>query len=330
MSDTQETTPTVESVITDVQEGLETVQENQETAPEGEEVETSEEETVDDSEEPQTIEDAQKAKTPAKKEEKKSNKKKFKIKVDQKEEDYELDLDNEEEIKKQLQLARVAQKRMAEMSDLKKDVTDLITRLNKDPFSVLADPESGLGMNVDEIVRQYVEQKLAEAEKSPEQIAREKMENELKALKEEREREKTEREREKYEASLQNEIIKYDNAMTKALENSEFKKPSPYLVKKMSDYMLLGIENGIDITPDEVLPLVREEIQNEIRELINSAPEGVIEEMFGKEIFNKMRKKHVAKAKQAPVHASSVKDAGGKTEKPKETPKISYKDYFKF
>lgn len=262
---------------------------------------------------------------------KKNNKKKFKIKVDQKEEEMDLDMDNEEEIRRHLQLSRVSQKRMQESNDLKRDVSDLFTRLNNDPFSVLADPESGLGMNVDDIVRQYVEKKLADAEKSPEQLEFEKTQDELKRLKAERETEKQQREKERYDAQLQSEILRYDQMMTKTLENSEFKKPSPYLVKKMSDYLILGVQNGLDVTPDDILPIVRDEIQSEIRELINSAPEAVIEEMFGKEIFNKMRKRNLAKAKQAPIHASSIKDAGVKkvsSEKAKEP--ISYKQFFKF
>ena len=262
---------------------------------------------------------------------KKSNKKKFKIKVDQKDEELELDMDNEEEVRKHLQLSRAAQKRMQESSDLKRDVTDLFTRLNTDPFSVLADPDNGLGMNVEDLVKQYVEKKLADAEKSPEQLEREAMANELKKIKSEREKEKVQREQEQYDAQLQNEIIRYDQMMTKTLENSEFKKPSPYLVKKMSDYLILGVQNGLNVTPDDILPIVRDEIQSEIRELINSAPENVIEELFGKEIFNKMRKKNLAKAKQTPVHASSIKDAGSKgvaAAKPAE--KINYKQFFKF
>lgn len=276
--------------------------------------------------------EAKAAKEAAKKvaEIKKNNKKKFKIKVDQKEEELDLDLDNEEEIRKHLQLSRAAQKRMQESADLKRDVTDLFTRLNNDPFSVLADPDNGLGMNVEDLVKQYVEKKLADADKSPEQLKAEATENELKRLKAEREQEKVQRQKEQYDSQLQNEIIRYDQMMTKTLENSEFKKPSPYLVKKMSDYLMLGVQNGLDVTPDDILPIVREEIQGEIRELINSAPENVIEELFGKEIFNKMRKKNLAKAKQAPVHASSIKDAGGKGKVDKPAEKINYKQFFKF
>jgi hypothetical protein len=280
-----------------------------------------------------TAEDAKKAKPAAKKEEpKKSNKKRLKIKVDQKEEEIEFDPENEEEIRKHLQLSRAAQKRMAEMADMKKDVSQILERLTKDPLSFLADKEAGLGLNVEDLVRQYVEQKLADAEKSPEQLKAEAMEKELLRLKAERESEKTEAAKQREEALLQNEIIRYDNMITKTLENSEFKKPTPYLVKKMSDYLILGVQNGIDVTTDDILPLVREEIQGEIRELINSAPEEVIDAMFGKEIFDRMRKKNVAKAKkQTPVHASSIKDTGIKSEKQsKETEKLSYKQYFKF
>ncbi len=220
---------------------------------------------------------------------------------------------------------------MAEMAAMKKDVTDLIQRLNKDPLAFLADAEGGMGMNVEDLVKNYVEKRLADAEKSPEQLKAEANERKLQEIMAEREAEKTERERERYESQLQSEIIKYDNMIIKTLENSEFKKPSPYIVKKMSDYLILGVENGLDVTTDDILPLVREEIQSEIKELINSAPEEVIDAMFGKEIFNRMRKKNVANAKQKPVHASSIKDAGSKDTKPaKEADKVSYKQFFKF
>lgn len=262
---------------------------------------------------------------------KKSNKKKLKIKVDGKEEDYEFDPDNEDEIRKTVQMSRAAQKRMAEMADMKKDVTELILRLQKNPLEFLGDKENGLGVDVEDIVKQYVSQRLADAEKSPEQLKAEANERELQHIKAERETEKAERERERYEAALQGDIIKYDNMIIKTLENSEFKKPTPYLVKKMSDYLIIGVTEGLDVTTDDILPLVRDDMQNEIREFINSSPEEVIDAMFGKEIFNRMRKKNLASAKQKPVHASAVKDTGGKADKPvKEADKISYKQFFKF
>lgn len=273
------------------------------------------------------------AKAAAKKEEiKAANKKKLKLKIDGKEEDYELDLDNEDELRKHLQLSRAAQKRMSEMAEMKKDVTDLITRLNKNPLEFLADADNGLGLNVEDLVKDYVQKRLADAEKSPEQLKAEANERKLQQIMAEREAEKAEMEKQRYETALQNDIIKYDNMITKTLENSEFKKPTPYVVKKISDYLILAVENGIDATTDDILPLVREEIQSEIRELIASAPEDVIDSMFGKEIFNRMRKKNVANAKQKPVHASNIRDTGeNSSSKPvKESEKISYKQFFKF
>jgi len=323
--------PAAESTNTENTEVLETA----ESTDGSENIEDAEKTEENSDEQPESIEAAsEKSSKEEKKKEaaKKANKKKYKIKVDQKEEDLELDLDNEEEVKKHLQLSRAAQKRMAEYSELKKEVSELIQRLTSDPLGVLADSEGGLGMNVDDLVKGYVEKRLADMEKSPEQRAKEAMEAELKSLKDEKDKLAAEREKERKETALQNEIIKYDNLMTQALEKSEFKKPTPYIVKKMSDYLLLGVENNIDITPDDVLPLVREDIKSEIREFINSAPEDVIEEMFKKELFDRMRKKHVAKAKAspAPTHASSIKDAGGKSAQPKEVAKIDYKKYFGF
>jgi len=308
------------------EEAAPTEAENTETIESTEESEGTEAST----EETQEANAANTAIKEQKKEEKKANKKKFKIKVDKAEEDIELDLDNEEEVKKHLQLSRAAQKRMSEMADLKKDVTDLITRLNADPLGVLADAEGGLGLNVDDLVRQYVEKKLAEAEKSPEQLAKEKLESEVKELRDREKKREEELKKKDRELALQGEVDKYDRLMTSALENSEFKKPTPYLVNKMVDYMVIGVQNKINLEPADILPLVKEDLQNEMKQFVDVAPIEVIEAMFGKEIFDRMRKKNLTKAKQNPVHASSIKDTG--TTKPaekKEVPKISYKDFFK-
>lgn len=319
--------PAAEETPTENLEGAENAEESTEAA-DGSESEL----TAATPEKIGTTESAEKKLKNAKKEEaKKALKRKLKLKVDGKEEDYEFDPDNEQELVKNLQLSRAAQKRMAEMADMKKDVSELILRLQKNPLEFLGDKENGLGVDVEDMVKQYVQQRLADAEKSPEQLKAEANERELQRIRAERESEKAERDRERYESALQSEIIKYDNMITKTLENSEFKKPTPYIVKKMSDYLILGVENGLDVTTDDILPLVREEIQSEIRELINSAPEEVIDSMFGKEIFNRMRKKNLAKPKQAPVHASGIKDTGGKAEKPmKEADKQTYKSFFKF
>jgi hypothetical protein len=239
---------------------------------------------------------------------------KLKLKVDGQELEEELpfDLDDNPEaveyMTRQLQLSKAAQKRMAESSQLQKEVKYFLEELRKNPKKVLADPS--IGIDVKQLAAQIIEEEIANAQKSPEQLEKERLENELKALQEEREREREEA-REKEFARLQEiEYERYDTLISKAIETSDLPK-SPYVVKKIADYMLLGLNEGIDVSPEDVLPLVRDEIQNDLREMFAVMPDEVIEKIVGKDVFNRVRKKNVAKAKSAPQPVkSAIKDTG--------------------
>jgi hypothetical protein len=280
-----------------------------------------------DSEDSSEIEDKKKV---SKKEEKAIEKrlKKLKLKVDGKEEDFELDLDNDEELIKHLQLGKMGQKRASEKAQLEKELTAFIEALRGDPLSLL---EQELGLNKEKIIEDYINNQIEAAKKTPEQLEREKMEKELQALRAERKREKEESERRELERLQQQEFERVDMQMEQALTKSDLPK-SPFVVKKIADYMLVAIENGYDVTPEDVIPLVREEMHADLKEMFGALPEDVVEGLLGEQVINKLRKRRVAKAQEArkALPASKVNDTGtGKKEesnKPKE--KVDYKKFF--
>jgi len=95
--------------------------------------------------------------------------------------------------------------------------------------------------------------------------------------------------------------------------------------------MLLGLNEGIDVSPEDVLPLVREEIQNDLREMFSVMPDEVIEKLVGKDVFNRVRKKNVAKAKSAPQPVKSlIKDTGAtsKNSDQNDPQKKTFRDFF--
>lgn len=258
---------------------------------------------------------------------------KLKLKVDghelEEELPFEID-DNPEAVEymtRQLQMSKAAQKRMSEYAQLQKEARYFIDELRKNPRKILSDPS--IGVDVKQLATQIIEEEIANAQKSPEQLEKERLEAELRSLQEERENEREELRQKEFERLQEIEYERYDNLMSKALETSDLPK-SPYVVKKMADYMLLGLNEGIDVSPEDVLPLVREEIQNDLREMFAVMPDEVIEKIVGKEVFNRVRKKNVAKAKTAPTPIkSAVKDTGAKTSSA--TPsaeKKSFRDFF--
>lgn len=260
---------------------------------------------------------------------------KLKLKVDGQELEEELPFeidDNPEAVEymtRQLQMSKAAQKRMGEHAQLQKEVKYFLEELRKNPKKILADPS--IGIDVKQLAAQIIEEEIANSQKSPEQLEKERLEAELRALQEEREQEREELRQKEFERLQEIEYERYDNLMSKALETSDLPK-SPYVVKKMADYMLLGLNEGIDVSPEDVLPLVREEIQNDLREMFAVMPDEVIEKIVGKEVFNRVRKKNVAKAKSAPTPVkSAIKDTGAKSSSAASSnsaEKKSFRDFF--
>ena len=256
--------------------------------------------------------------------------KKFKLKVDGKDLDEEVNLDDEEYLTKQLQLAKAAQKRMGEYATLEKQVKSFIEELRRDPKKVLSDPN--VGIDVKKLAASVIEEEIANSKKSPEQLEKEKLEAKLRQIEDDRKREREEFQRREFERHQQAAYERYDVQMAQALEKSDLPK-SPYVIKKMADYMLMGLQEGLDINPSDVLPLVREEMQNDLKEMFAVMPEEVIEKLVGKDVLNRIRKKNVAKAKTSTPPTPSAKtgkDVGmnGKAEESKVSKKMTFREFF--
>ena len=234
--------------------------------------------------------------------------KSLKIKVDGQEYDEQLPFNMPDTpeardwMTKNLQMSKVAQKRMGEKAQLENEVRDFLTQLKNDPKKLLSN--STYGVDLKKLAAQMIEQEIANAAKSPEQLAKEALEQELNELKEARKRDKAENESRESQRATEIAYEHYDTQMTQTLEKSDLPK-SPYVIKKMADYMLMGLKEGLDVTPEDVLPLVREEILEDIRQMAQAMPLETIEKLFGGDILTKIRKKNVSRAKSQPQTAGA-------------------------
>lgn len=272
---------------------------------------------------------AEAPKEPKKEEAPKKNSRKFKLKVDGKEFEEEVNLDDDEYLTRHFQLAKASQKRMQEYSQLQKDVADFVKELKENPRKVLSDPN--IGVDIKEFAAMILEEEIANSQKSPEQLAKEKLEGRLKELEDERKAEKEEFKRQEFQRLQQQAHDDYDRQISAALETTDLPK-SPYIVKKVADYMLLALQNGVDASPADVLPLVRDEMVNDLKEMFGVMPDEVIESIVGKDVITRIRKKSIAKAKAqgtppAPLK-SGLKDTGTSTKKEEEVKKkMSFKEF---
>lgn len=258
--------------------------------------------------------------------------KKLKLKVDGEEYEeelpFEIDEDQEEYVRKHLQLSKMSQKRAQSYKDMESKARTLVELLQKDPMAVLSDPS--LGLDVKQVMADYIERQINEEAKTPEQREREKMESELKSLREEREKEREAAKSRDKEALEERELQRYDQLMSDALTGNADLPKTPYVVKKMAEHMLAMVKKGINATPQDVVAVVREEMQNDLKQMFAVLPEDVIENLVGKETINKLRKKSVAKGKAA-NSSSTASAASNKPKEKTETQKSqTFKEFFKF
>lgn len=218
----------------------------------------------------------------------------------------------------QMQLSKLSKVKAQEKSELETELKDFFSNLVKNPRKVLADPT--LGIDFKKMVQEYLEEEIANSKKTPEQIESERLKAELKALREEKETQSKEKEELRKQMLYKQEAERYDTMIGNAIEKSDLPK-SEYVVKKIADYLLLGLEQGIEVPMEDIIPMVREEIQNDVKQMMGMMPEDAVERFLGKEFFDKKRKSNITKAKASPKLAAPM---------PKEAEKKqSIKDFFK-
>ncbi len=239
---------------------------------------------------------------------------------------FEIDEAHQDWYVKQRQKAMLADHKGQEFSQLEREVGAFIQELRKNPRKALSNP--AIGLDVKEFAAQILQEEIEQSQKSPDPIEREKLQAELEELRAERENEKQEFSKKELERLTEREYERYDTLMSSALESSDLPK-SPYVVKKMTEYMMLGIENGMDVSPAEILPLVRQEMVQDIQEMFEVMPAEVIEQIIGKSNLDKLRKSRVAAAKPPVPVKSGIKDvAKAKVESKPAAKSQTIKDFF--
>ena len=233
-----------------------------------------------------------------------------------------------EYLTRQLQLSKAAQRAMQENSTFQKQVGEFFKDLKSNTKAKLLE----LGIDPREFAASVIEEEIKKAQMSPEQIRQQELEEELNKLKAESKKKEEDFNQRELGRLREIEFEKIDNQMTMALDKSDLPK-KPYVVRKMAEYMLIGANNGINLSPDEVLTLVRNELLGDLQEIINSLPEDKAEEFIGKEVLNRFRKKNLAKAKATTPASvkSGIKDVGTKKAESKTVePTVNYKNFFGF
>lgn len=248
----------------------------------------------------------------------------YKLKVNGKDVEEKLDLNNEAEVRKHLQLSKAAQEAMAKSAQSQKQIQQMememdqfLQMLKNDPMKILSNP--ALGLKLEDMADKILASKIEEASKSPEQIelekARAKLEEYEKKINDEkvaREKAETERLQSEAEAHIQSEIME-------AIDSGSLPK-SPYIINKMAQLASIAFENNIDVNMKDLAPIVNKMYKRDIAEMMGKMKDDEIEELVSPDRIKAIRNARIQAARGKVAQASKIVDTGAKPQAKKETP----------
>ncbi len=238
-----------------------------------------------------------------------------------------------EYLTKQLQMSKAAQRAMQEKGSFEKQVQSFVENLKGNTAEVL----QSMGLDPVEFAAKVLEQEIEKQKLSPEERRAQAAEAKVKALEDDNKAKEEERDRREFEAHRKAIGERVENQMIQALDKSDLPH-TPYVADRIAKYMLLALNDPsgpMELSPEEVIPLVREDLHRDVQEMIRGMSEDKLENFIGKDVFSKVRKKNIEKLKQqTPATAkAAIKEVGSqpKTEaqaSAKEEKKINARTFF--
>ncbi|WP_413581094.1 hypothetical protein [Bdellovibrio sp. HCB288] len=234
-------------------------------------------------------------------------KEKFLLKVDGVDVEDEVDWNDKESLKKKLQLAHAAEKRMNEAKGEKKKALDIIKAFEQDPESML----SRLGPKGREIAEKFLLKQIQDQMMSPEEKAQRSDMSELEILRKEK-KEREEKTLSDAQAAKEAEHAKsFQETIIGALEKSGLPK-SPDLVRRMAKIMHKNLDMGLELSSDDLVLEVKKEVTSLLRAIVGDSDGDKLLGLFGPDVAKKIRQSDLKKLqeKQSTVFGQPKK-AGG-------------------
>lgn len=233
-----------------------------------------------------------------------------------------------EYLTKQAQLAKMSNKRAQESAELRKndiqrnqDIQDFMEYIKENPGEALGK----LGIDVKDFSEKQLEKEVEKMQMTDEERKISELQEELESIKKREDDAKSASDAREQEALKDKYAAEFEKDLLGALDESAMPN-NPEIVQRMNQYMRVALQNGIDLSFGDIIPLVSQSVNSELERLISSTPTDKLIKMLGEDQVKGIigsRKKKVA-----PPTASSVKDtaSGDKTEKKRS--KVNMKDFF--
>ena len=250
----------------------------------------------------------------------------FTLKVNGKEYTRKIDLSNEDELQKELQLALAGRQAMQKLAETERAHKQDIEKWARDPKNGLKE----LGIDPVQFAAQVIEEYLQESAKSPQEIEAERRASEYQKMKEENERLRKEFEEKTRQAEMAKVEKEIETDILSALEGDPELPANPEVIAMVADNMLWAMQNGWeDVSAADVLPTVKAELQNKFRSIAGSLKSNAaLKALLGDDILNNLREERVQQAKQQVKTLNNIKSTPKQEEAKQESvKKISLKDF---
>jgi hypothetical protein len=203
---------------------------------------------------------------------------------------------DEQELVRRAQKAWAAERRFQEAHKTRQQVEYLIKTL-KDPQHLWTALQH-LGHDPKKVAEQYLLQQIEEDLLTPEQ----RKVRDAERIIQEREVEKQQREQQekqqRHSQLMSQYSEEYSQQIVGTLEKSGLPK-SPETVKKMAEYMLIGLERGVRLAPEDVVPMVRNYFMRQISELLGQTEGDTLLSLLGEPVQKKFQEAMLRRLKPA-------------------------------
>lgn len=221
-----------------------------------------------------------------------AEKKIWKLKAAGKE--VEFDASDEESVKKHIEKALGADETFRTASQLRQQAEQFFEMLRtpEGARKVLTDPRIGIDLKklAKEVVWEEIQQQQREEEWAKDPAKKEQWEREqkLKAYEDQEARTKADADAKRAEEEASRFENHYGDKIMKVLELGGIPK-TPEAVSRMADMLILNVEKGLDLSPEEILVDVRQQFVGDITAVLGAADGEQLLALLGETVAKKLR-----------------------------------------
>lgn len=252
---------------------------------------------------------------------------------------FEVDPNNKEMLEylqKEAQLAEVAQKRMQEAAEAKKNSKHLESEMEQF-LSSLRDKQhlekvlAELGHDPAQLAEDILTREMEKMQLSPEQRELEELRQKFEQIEAEKVAAEEARQQAEMERMKNEYAVNFEKDLMGAMDVGGLPN-DPYIINEMANMMQVAIQSGLDVSFSDLVPLVQEKESSRVRNALSGlSADQLLEILAEKQVNDLILKKTPAEKKEAPPVAESIKESGEPKKKQNAVKKRteSADDYFR-